>query len=160
MTKQELIDHFQEQKKVIEKEIAFWQAQPDDEPEKPKLRHGDFGINEESNPRISLFSIGTDGGNREDYCLFGRCTNSDYPILGNIFDLLTEWSEPFVRYVKKCRGGNTLVISHSSYAPDGIEFRINEGGCYVTASIPESEEIWRKLGQLIMTPKRKENKCS
>ena len=37
MTKQELIAHFQEQKKIIEREIVFWQAQPDAEAEKPKV---------------------------------------------------------------------------------------------------------------------------
>lgn len=37
MNKQELIAHFQEQKRIAETEIAFWQAQPDDVPEKPKL---------------------------------------------------------------------------------------------------------------------------
>ena len=70
MNKQELIKHFQEQKRIAEKEIAFWQAQPDTVPEKPKLRHGDFGINEENNPRITFFNYGTDSGERKYFCLF------------------------------------------------------------------------------------------
>lgn len=168
MNKQEETKYWVEQRMIAETRTKYAIERIKEldqlaEAEKPKRRHGDFGIVPEGGwKRIRLFRSTDpclpdkpDSGENEDYNPYGICNTEDFIKFGNIFDLMEDWGKPFVRYEKKCQGGNTLVISQSFYVSDGIEFRINVGGCYATASIPEAEEIWRKLGHAIIELKRK-----
>jgi hypothetical protein len=132
------------------------------EAEKPKLRHGDFGfcwdntfvvVEQDTLQGTPKAFFADQSGQLE--------ADENMPeavIFGNIFDLMKDWGKDLGKYEKKCRGGNTLIISRSHIAPSAaIEFRINKNGCYATADIPQAEEIWRKLGQMIMTLKRKQS---
>lgn len=140
MNKQELIDHFQEQKEIIEKEIAFWQAQPDDVPEKPELRHGDFGVNETGSNRITFHN---GRKNRDDYCSEGIVTDSEITVFGNIFDLMEGWGEP----LGELEAGFSINLMRS-FKPIRV--------CGTLYEKNEAEEIWRWLGHAIMELKRKE----
>ena len=105
MTKQELIAHFQEQKKIIEREIVFWQAQPDAEAEKPKYRHGDFGYSgEPCYPRIVLGKDSLANGLH----VFDR-NEADEPtvIFGNIFDLLE--NDEFIKLIATLKRKQSLT---------------------------------------------------
>ena len=117
---------------------------------KPKPRHGDFGYGTTGGPRIALshnFGFVTAG----DGSLYDH-EYEDYnpnPVLGNIFDLLKEWSEDLTFFefdVHRCEI-NTKDFAH---AP------IHIAGNWHTSA--EAEEIWHKLGRVIATFKRKENK--
>ena len=59
------------------------------EAKKPELRHGGFGYFKDGTPRICIKDV--------VYDKLGRCGNSRdieyYNIFGNIFDLLSAWSE-------------------------------------------------------------------
>ncbi|KKK87005.1 hypothetical protein LCGC14_2757590 [marine sediment metagenome] len=153
MTKQELIAHFQEQKKIIEREIVFWQAQPDAEAEKPKLGHGDFGTNKEGDLRLVIAK--TNGVLTLAGCVkLGCCVETvdeirkEGFILGNIFDLLKEQSVDLTFFafdVHHCEI-NTVDFPH---AP------IHFAGNWHTLS--EIEEIHHKLGRVIATLKRKQS---
>ncbi len=93
MTKQELIAHFQEQKKIIEREIVFWQAQLDAEAEKPELRHGDFGYDHDGDACLNLYArdSGTFRQAGKTYLYEEEIHTKAFQIttvLGNIFDLL------------------------------------------------------------------------
>ena len=174
MTKEEEIEHrikkYELVRECAEENLNELNIQLRDlcESEKPKLRHGDFGYwigpsdeESDSDEFIHLLSKGKlRPADKNEFYFEQTTTEEYYSVLGNIFDLLEEWSGPFARYERKCLGGNTLIISQSSWVSDGIEFRINKGGNYATASIPEAEEIWHKLGHAIAELKRKENKCS
>ncbi len=146
MTKQELIAHFQEQKKIIEREIVFWLAQPDAEAEKPKRRHGDFGYSDKPiYPRIVL----NDNKLATAYHVIDD-NKSDRPtvIFGNIFDLLKEWSEDLEYFefdIHRCEI-NTMEFPH---AP------IHFAGNWHTLS--EIEEIRDKTSRVIATLKRKQS---
>ncbi len=156
MNKQELIAHFQEQKRIAESEIAFWQAQPDDKSEKPKLRHGDFGTNKDNSSFVA-----TEGylpvkklepyyeNAESDGCDYAKSNPNDYTIFGNIFDLMKDWGEDLTHF----------KFDVHEYKIDTREFAhapIHIAGNWHT--LVEAEEIWRKLGQMIMTKKRKEAK--
>ena len=167
MNKEELIAHFQEQKEIIEKEIAFWQAQPDAEAEKPKLRHGDFGPNKEGNNRIVLFQHGTTDkgeniGERNDYGSIGIHTNTDVIPLGNIFDLSKKWSEPFDDYKRNIDcDARTFIIEKSSWTKRDLWIGVKDNNVPtakrgVQLFISEAEEIWHALGHAIAYLKRKQ----
>ncbi len=159
MTKQELIAHFQEQKKIIEREIVFWQAQPDAEAEKPKLRHGDFGITTKERTEAGGFVTIQSrpySGAPEPYFKDGLSDGGeyakkhpeDYTIFGNIFGLLKEQSVDLTFFafdVHHCEI-NTVDFPH---AP------IHFAGNWHTLS--EIEEIHHKLGRVIATLKRKQS---
>jgi len=123
------------------------------EAEKPKIQHGDFW---ETNTG-GVISIGS-GLNREDYNKFGEIGSYLKPddILGNIFNLLEEWSEDLEEYKNTGWGTGMLEViirSEQSALNKLIEFRIQNSSA--TFTLPEAEEVWRKLGQLIATLKRK-----
>jgi hypothetical protein len=164
MNKQELIAHFQEQKKVAEVEIAFWQAQPDDVPDKPKLGHGDFGnldsygayaavkcAHDISAKRGVILLVSRDGltttpANEEIYI-------NQWHKFGNIFDLMKDWSEDLTEFEKTCANGGTLRIEICGGKVQFCIRAVNDYR-YATASISQAEEIWRKLGQMIAYCKR------
>ena len=131
------------------------------EAEKPKLRHGDFGINEAGSSRIALFQNGTTAagknlGLRDDYCPTGIVNDSDITIFGNIFDLLKEWSEDFEDWESKPAYENAIqIIIETKF--NGIFFGNSGNGA--TFNLENITEIWRKLGHAIAHLKRKkENK--
>jgi len=99
------------------------------EVEKPKLRHGNFGIgcSGSGDPHYRIV-LNENVWNELGYKNPPGREKSEDIWLGNIFDLLKEWSEDLGEYEKKCKGGNTLKISQSRYVYDGIEFRINPYG--------------------------------
>ena len=74
--------------------------------------------------------------------------------IGNIFDLLKEWSEDLERFEIKVAGRGTLEMKLSDKR---LEFSMPVFQ-YATATLPEAEEIWHKLGQMIATLKRKKTK--
>ena len=163
MTKQELIAHFQEQKKIIEREIVFWQAQPDAEAEKPKLRHGDFGIwngpKDDEGWNTQEFIHLLSGGKLRpadniEYYAKQTSEERNYIILGNIFDLLKEWSEDFERFdipKSTCNGGSLTINIRGGY----IEFWVADEIC--TTIFSEAYEAWCKLGHALMFLKRKQS---
>lgn len=127
------------------------------EAEKPKLRHGDFGIEDGNYPTILLSEtkdkclrsiregFTTISSNRIDY-------NHTYAILGNIFDLLKEWSEDLEEFEIQSKNCTKLIIK--TFGEEGIQVDIS----HYTATLrtlSEAEEFWHKLGQLIATLKRK-----
>lgn len=137
------------------------------EAEKPKLGHGDFGILDDYGPYMAVGCASDFQVKRNEILLASSGGLTPTPaneevflnqwhFFGNIFKIMEGWGEPLGKYEKKCRGGNTLIISRSHIAPSAaIEFRINKNGCYATADIPQAEEIWCKLGHLLMTLKKK-----
>jgi len=126
------------------------------ESEKPKLRQGDFGVTtRDSCDKFNKFIvIKTPKGELEPQYQDGLTDGSSYAkkhfeeyiIFGNIFGLMKKdlWYFKFDVHEYKI---NTKEFPH---AP------IHIAGNWHT--LAEAEEIWRKLGQMIMTLKRKENK--
>ena len=157
MTKQEIqakLHNYEERLKDVAGEIERLREQLA-EAEKPKLRHGDFGINKANNARIVLFHYGdSDSGKRDDFGPIGIHSNTAIEPLGNIFDLLKEWREDLEEFEKKVAGNGTLKMSLSEKR---LEFSMPQLQ-YATANLAEAEEIWHKLGQMIATLKRKDKK--
>ena len=151
MNKQELIAHFQEQKKVAEREIAFWQAQPDEEnAEKPKLGHGDFGLDDE--PYVIVSQKTLPGSPKAIFASTGGLINADESMssdtrLGNIFKMMEGWDEEFKEFTFDVHRIeiNTVDFAH---AP------IHIAGNWHTSD--EAYEIWLKLGHTLAEPKKKQ----
>ena len=133
-------NHLEDVAKSIE-EAREQLAELVEKPKLPKLRHGDFGCFRDGTPRICIIDSIYD----EERRCGKSCDIEYYTILGNIFDLLKEWSEDSDRanidgfVLEIC--GNRIVIG-------GRRFLIDQ-----------ATEFWHKLGQMIATLKRKENKC-
>ena len=170
MTKQELIAHFQEQKKIIEREIVFWQAQPDAEAEKPKRRHGDFGITNAGHYRIFLskcvegFDWSKPVGGHQEYSEIGVIGDEDFTVLGNIFDLLKEQSVDFNRYeeviMDSADGCDMVIIEPSARSKDKIFVgSMLRGQRQLGIHLSESElqGFWMVLGTALFTLKRKQS---
>ncbi len=163
MTKQELIAHFQEQKKIIEREIVFWQAQPDAEAEKPKIGHGDFGITNAGHYRIFLskcvegFDWSKPVGGHQEYSEIGVIGDENFTFLGNIFDLLKEWSEDLKEAYAEDEASGIKIEGENIeiYFCTGADCAKKDDYCRYKLS--EAEEIWHKLGQMIATLKRKQS---
>ena len=123
------------------------------EAEKPKIRHGDFGLNKANNARIVLFQFGSsNSGEREDIGLIGIHSKTDIEPIGNIFDLLKEWSEDLEKWERPTEKHNKFVFKICGCT---IDFHTNP---YCSFILSEAEEVWHKLGQMIATLKRKETK--
>lgn len=160
MNKQELIAHFQEQKKIIEEEIAFWQAQPDAEAEKPKYRHGDFGI-EGRYPRLII-----NPANKTGLCMsneYGEISpgNKITTIFGNIFDLLSGDFNGYEAVVMdSADGGDKILIEHSSRSKDKIFIGSKLRGqrqLGIHLSESELQGFWIALGKALFGLKRKQS---
>lgn len=124
------------------------------EPEKLKLEHGDFGINKSDLLWLAVRTM-TDEVKVEVFWYNSACPsgldNNDFisSRLGNIFDLMKDWGEDLTHF----------ELDVHKYKIDTRDFAhspIHIAGNWHT--LAEAEEIWRKLGQMIMTLKRKENK--
>lgn len=150
MNKQKLIAHFQEQKEIIEKEIAFWQSQPDTEAEKPELRHGDFGISKAGLPWLAVQTM-TDRVKVEvfwwDSADPSHLSNNDFvdSRFGNIFDLMKDWGEDLEEF--------TYAGVHFEMKGRVLEISIHDELMTITG-LESQIEAWRNLGQMIMTLKR------
>ena len=122
------------------------------EAEKPKLRHGDFGLDYAKNPciRIRLPGKTTIAVADKDRTYGNDVGVVAIPkiIIGNIFDLLKEWSEDLEVW-ERPTGHNKFVFKICGCT---IDFHTNS---YCSFNLPEAEEIWHKLGQMIATLKRK-----
>jgi len=133
------------------------------EAEKPKLGHGDFGVTTKERPCGGSFVAIRDSQRSrglEPYFKDGLSDGSnytknnpdDYTILGNIFDLLKEWSEDLDEFEIQSKNCTKLIIK--TFGEEGIQVDIS----HYTATLrtlSEAEEFWHKLGQLIATLKRK-----
>jgi hypothetical protein len=113
------------------------------EAEKPKLRHGDFGITNSGHYRAFLsefvkgYDWGKPTGDHKEYSEIGVMADEDFTVFGNIFDLMEGWGEDL-----------------EEFNVGGRHFKINPGD---PESFLQIEEIWHKLGALIMTHKRKQS---
>ena len=126
------------------------------EPEKPKLRHGDFGLEENNSPTIILRE--TQYGDPSDLrsireghsCQSSNRTKPEYChiylILGNIFDLLKEWSEDLEEF--------TYAGVHFRMKGRVLEISIHDEMMTITG-LESQMEAWTKFGRLIATLKRK-----
>lgn len=140
--------------KNIRKDIDEADKMFDDK--KPELRHGDFGMYKSGNgwivlrrneSFIEIFGSSSGSGSNAESKGSGL-TPAD--VLGNLFDLTKGWHEPLERFTADV---HTYKIDMSfRQAP------ILVAGNWHT--LAEAEQIWHKLGRLIATFKRKENKCS
>lgn len=124
------------------------------EAEKPKLRHGDFGLCTRKDSKGGIVVINKRLGNPEPYFEDGLCDGcnytkkypDDYIIFGNIFDLLKEWSEDLEEFIY---AGVDFAMRKNSLVID-----INGESQTITGTDSQME-MWCKLGRLIMTLKRK-----
>ena len=155
MNKEEIqakLHNYEERLKDVAGEIERLREQLA-EAEKPKLRHGDFGLNKAGNSRLILFQFGdSNREKRKDYGPIGIHSNTDIEPLGNIFDLLKEWSEDLEMWERPTKRHNKFVFKICGCT---IDFHTNP---YCSFIPDEAEEIWHKLGQMIATLKRKEIK--
>lgn len=126
------------------------------EAEKSKHRHGDFGYDDDL-PRLTLEDINGElftagAGSCETRKAGGYHPQHPKLILGNIFNLLKEWSEPFKGF--KVLGDCNFIGYVSCMEPDKIHLRIESGESSYT--LPELEELWHGLGRGIAHLKRKQ----
>ena len=115
------------------------------EAEKPKLRHGDFGLDAGNLSGGNWVHI--NGKTYYPSGVISGLSPTNNTILeekiGNIFDLTKDWGEPFENYYKY---GIRIEISNVD------DIYIDAGGSHLT--IPKAEEIWHKLGQVIAQTKK------
>ena len=124
------------------------------EAEKPKLGHGDFGVNKDNKgfvategllPIRQLEPYYKDG--QSDGCNYAKNHPCDYTILGNIFDLLKQWSEPLKEtWSSKLSRTSTRRIDIGSYE-SGIWLGTSGEADYYSDEI--AYEIWVALGRAI-----------
>ena len=159
MNKQEIqakLYNYEERLKDVANEIERLREQLA-KAEKPKLRHGDFGMWKGTN-----YGFVVDKSEKDEIYTHLLWKSNDLrnqkrqddmslrevAILGNIFDLLKEWSEDLERF--------DFDVHEYAIDPINSHAPIKVAGNWHTLS--EAEEIWRKLGQLIATLKRKDTK--
>ena len=127
------------------------------EVEKPKLRHGDFGYRKDGAPRVALSNVCGGKVDRRVGCgsIFSISEfRGEMSVLGNIFDLLKEWSEDLIDFKAICNRHNREFYAQI----EDNEITLQTGGdkgewCWAT--LAEAEEIWHKLGRVIATLKRR-----
>jgi len=129
------------------KDNILWLKEQLAEAEKLKPRHGNFGFGTTTDkwPILTLESF--DGkmfsaGRLSCEIIGGETQNHPNPVFGNIFDLLKEWRENLER---TSIDGFVLEICGDRIVIGGRRFLLGQ-----------AEEFWHKLGQLIMTLKRKQ----
>ena len=155
MNKQEEIKYWIEQRMVAETrtKYAIERIKELAEAEKPKRRHGDFGIkiiNEKEHYRRLIVNPANTTG-LELYNEYGEVPPDHHAIdikFGNIFDLMKDWDKDFEGFeIKVYQGGqfNIKII-------DGdIQFYLSG---HATANLSEAKEIWKQLGHAIISAKR------
>lgn len=119
------------------------------EAEKPKLGHGDFGVNKDGFNRITFHT----GKNRDDYCSKGIVDDSEITIFGNIFKMMEGWGKPFEDWQSEVTNlGDKRRITIGKLGKDIFMGTSGDSGCY---SSKVAYEIWCKLGHAIIELKRK-----
>lgn len=167
MNKMEEIKYWAEQRMVAETRTKYAIERIKEldqlaEAEKPKLRHGDFGIVPKGGwKRIRLFKSAVpdlsdkpDSGENEDYNLYGICNTEDFIKFGNIFGLMKDWSEDFKGFT--VLGQYNFVGWISIKNPDRIHLKIVGGESTYTEV--ELYELWCNLGHAIIELKRNKQK--
>lgn len=134
--------------------------------EKPKLRHGDFGLDDELYVVVSQKTLL--GSPKAIFASTAGLINADESMssdtcFGNIFDLMKGWGEPFENITLKSSYEDRKFLIQTSLLTTrdiylGVEERGKRMGVYLTKA--EAYKIWCKLGHALMELKRKENKCS
>ncbi len=126
------------------------------EAEKPKLRHGDFGVEkckECTYPRLITNPASVTGLTVSNE--YGEIPpgNKITTVFGNIFDLLKEWSEDLEKFevAGDCGVLNGAITSNNK----DLWLKISSGSTVFT--LEQIEEIWHKLGREIATLKRKQS---
>lgn len=126
--------------------------------EKPKLRHGDFGV--ETHPFVVIEQASLYGSPKAFYSdqsgQIEANKNMSYSLcLGNIFDLLKKWNEDLEEFEIK-GAGEALLKARIACDRKSFIFTLYDGSksSPIVISIP-AEEIWHKFGQLIATLKKK-----
>lgn len=123
------------------------------EAEKPKLRHGDFGISDSGGARVILcydFDKLITAGDGSVYPHEYEGYNPN-PVLGNIFDLMKDWGKDFKGFtvLGQCNFVGWISIKN----PDRIHLKIVGGESTYTEV--ELYEIWCNLGHALIELKRK-----
>ena len=155
------------EREIIEKQIEDHQKVVDEakqrlaDLDKPQLRHGDYGYDEDGDPRITLteWEAGrfTFAG---DYSLVKRDLKSELTVkykTGNIFDDLKRNSNDLTefygsgQYDKSAKMDKTFSCSINGY--DSVWMRINTGSSLFT--IEEFKKICQQSNQLLATLERK-----
>lgn len=152
--------------RVAEDHLA-WLRKRLDEPEKPKLRHGDFGVDEKTgegllivhqqnrtHPIISFNESAAPCGKISD----GRHCTRTVTKLCNVYDLLREQFEDLTEFKVGCTNDKSLDFHLRAELHRDNSFRIGTGTNTIIISAKQTEKYWRKLGRMIATHKRKENK--
>ncbi len=137
------------------------------EAEKPKLRHGDFGI--EVVEGTSYQRLITNPANETGLNISNKY--GEIPpghkittVFGNVFDLLKEWSEDFNRYeeviMDSADGCDMVIIEPSARSKDKIFVgSMLRGQRQLGIHLSESElqGFWMVLGTALFTLKRKQS---
>ena len=117
--------------------------------EKPKLRHGDFGLSQDGSPRLIVKEKVYDKGG---VCGYTNGPDDYYTIFGNIFDLMKDWCKDLTEFEMEAPATNVKVEARGSFVAFIDPSDRNE----INVSSEKIEEFWRKLGQLVMTLKKKQ----
>ena len=138
------------------------------EAEKLELGHGDFGYvwDEGEKEKPSRFVVTNHKGGLywsrhsglPSLIPLVHLTEHKYTILGNIFDLLKEWGEPFEEYLKNNSAmGIQIDDDHIMFfaCTGGKGCNKENDSCYY--QIESAERFWRSLGHAIVELKRKKN---
>lgn len=160
MNKQEIEHKLEQAQKDMMgiKDNILWLKEQLVEAEKPKLGHGDFGINKEGARRIRVFKNAMpDRGASDDYSPYGICSDTDFLPFGNIFELMKDWGVDLEQWDSE-KGREDESITMSIKNCPGNRMWLGTCGNSDWYKIEVIEEIWRKLGQMLMTLKRKQSK--
>lgn len=134
------------------------------EAEKPKLRHGDFGIEDGKNPTMIVKEYNNWSGDLSSLCesfSVPQCNNDPkehgYIIFGNIFDLLKEWSEDLEEWDTDQTASGMKIDGEriKIYFCTGVD--CTKENDYYDCNLSGAEEIWRALGREIATLKKKQS---
>lgn len=129
------------------------------EAEKPKLKHGDFGISFNTFGRLTLkglngkmFSAGL------GCCYDPDRGDKDHPkvIFGNIFKMMDGWGKDLTEFKTGCTTDDRLEYYLKATLENNGDYRIGTQDNTIIISANQVEIYWRKLGRMIMTRKRKQ----
>ena len=130
------------------------------EAEKPKLRHGDFGIvnrkgfylNDSSRTKVKPINMPVFEYENQSYDSYHSDYDNREVVFGNIFDLMKDWGKDLEEWESKPAYQDAIqIIMEVKF--NGIFF--GNSGNAATFDLESITEIWRKLGQEIATLKRK-----
>lgn len=163
MNKQELehkLEQAQKDRQGINDNIQ-WLKEQLAKAEKPKRRHGDFGLGTTADkwPRLTLESFkGEMFSAGKLSCERSGKENQRYPepIFGNIFDLMKDWGEDF-------KGWNSKMEA-SGFEIEGNKIKLyactgpvcEKEYCSIHLGIDRAEDFWLKFGHALAELKRKQ----